>query len=293
MLGSTVLEYLQKSGLDTYGTSRNASLDNKYNLIFNAMSKESLNKIDFSNYDYVINCIGIIKPRINENDILSIQKAYKINAMFPWILSKHLESSGTKIIQIATDCVYDGQKGGYDENSKFSPIDHYGSSKLFGEVTADNVKHLRCSIIGPEKKDYLSLFEWFNRLPRKSVIQGYLNHKWNGLTTLGYAKIIKSIVHNNAFESLPAITHVIPSTIVNKYELLEIFKLHLNRDDLKVEPIEAKIGVDRTLSTVHEDINSQLWSQSDYSGVQTVENMVDEMISSLKTPRDSNSQIDI
>jgi hypothetical protein len=69
--------------------------------------------------------------------------------------------------------------------------------------------------------------------------------------------------------------------------------VHLNRDDLKVEPIEAKISVDRTLSTVHEDINSQLWAQSDYNGVQTIDNLVNEMISSLKTPRDSNSQIDI
>jgi dTDP-4-dehydrorhamnose reductase len=253
------------------------------------MSKESLTKIDFSSFDYLINCIGLIKPRIVENDILSIQTAYKINSIFPWILSNHLATSATRIIQIATDCVYDGQKGDYNENSKFSPVDNYGSSKLFGEVVADNIRHLRCSIIGPEKKDFVSLFEWFSRLPTRSVIQGYLNHKWNGVTTLGFSKIVKSIVVNNKFESLPQITHIVPSTTVNKYELLEIFKKYLKRDDITVEPTEAQLSVDRTLSTIHENINKQLWNQSDYLGVQSIDRMVSEMISSLKIPRDPNS----
>jgi dTDP-4-dehydrorhamnose reductase len=290
MLGSSVFEYLQKSGLDTYGTSRDTSLLDGNNIfIFDAMSKESLTKIDFSSFDYLINCIGLIKPRIVENDILSIQRAYKINSIFPWILSNHLTTSATRIIQIATDCVYDGQKGNYNENSKFSPVDNYGSSKLFGEVIADNIRHLRCSIIGPEKKDFVSLFEWFSRLPTRSVIQGYLNHKWNGVTTLGFSKIVKSIVVNDKFESLPQITHIVPSTTVNKYELLEIFKKYLNRDDITVEPTEAQLSVDRTLGTIHENINKQLWNQSDYLGVQSIDRMVSEMISSLKTPRDSNS----
>jgi dTDP-4-dehydrorhamnose reductase len=290
MLGSSVFEYLQKSGLDTYGTSRDTSLLDGNNIfIFDAMSKESLTKIDFSSFDYLINCIGLIKPRIVENDILSIQTAYKINSIFPWILSNHLATSATRIIQIATDCVYDGQKGDYNENSKFSPVDNYGSSKLFGEVVADNIRHLRCSIIGPEKKDFVSLFEWFSRLPTRSVIQGYLNHKWNGVTTLGFSKIVKSIVVNNKFESLPQITHIVPSTTVNKYELLEIFKKYLKRDDITVEPTEAQLSVDRTLSTIHENINKQLWNQSDYLGVQSIDRMVSEMISSLKIPRDPNS----
>ena len=43
-----------------------------------------------------------------------------------------------KVIQIATDCVFDGLKGNYTEDDKHNAIDVYGKTKSLGEVSADN-----------------------------------------------------------------------------------------------------------------------------------------------------------
>lgn len=290
MLGSVVFDFLQKSGVMVHGTLRTPVDGQAEFKSFEAMSKRMFMEIDFKKYDYIINCIGIIKPRIKEFDVNSVQAAYRINSIFPWALSTHLRSSKTKVIQIATDCVYDGKNGRYNEISKFSPIDDYGTSKMLGEVDADNIRHLRCSIIGPEKSNFLSLFEWFNHLPRNSTVQGFLNHNWNGLTTLSFAKIIKAILSENIFESMPQVIHVVPSTVVNKSELLELFKTLLNRSDINVIPRKAEIAVDRTLSTNFEGLNSLLWEKSDYSEVKSVEFLVEEMINNLKFPKDSKNQ---
>ena len=40
----------------------------------------------------------------------------------------------TKIFQIATDCVFSGKIGGYNELSNHDDLDIYGVSKSMGEV---------------------------------------------------------------------------------------------------------------------------------------------------------------
>lgn len=60
------------------------------------------------NYDYVINCIGVIKPEIKINSAESIKNTIYINSVFPKILSDTLLETKTKIFQIATDCVFFG-----------------------------------------------------------------------------------------------------------------------------------------------------------------------------------------
>ena len=43
--------------------------------------------------DYIINCIGIIKPYINENSLTSIENAIKVNSNFPHILNSYKEKN--------------------------------------------------------------------------------------------------------------------------------------------------------------------------------------------------------
>ena len=50
---------------------------------------ENLYKLT-SKYDYVINCIGIIKPQINITSAESIKNAIYINSVFPKMLSDTL-----------------------------------------------------------------------------------------------------------------------------------------------------------------------------------------------------------
>ena len=66
---------------------------------------------------------------------------------------------GARVLQIATDCVYSGAQGAYVETDLHDALDVYGKTKSLGECQEPNVYHLRCSIIGPEPKDFKFLIE--------------------------------------------------------------------------------------------------------------------------------------
>lgn len=78
-----------------------------------SVKQENINKL-INDYDYVVNCIGIIKPEINTKKPKSIKKTIYINSIFPTMLSTAISTNKTKIFQIATDCVFSGKKGKYN-----------------------------------------------------------------------------------------------------------------------------------------------------------------------------------
>jgi len=109
--------------------------------------------------DVVINCAGLIKQLAPANDPLVI---LPINAMFPHRLSELCELSGARLVQISTDCVFDGNKGGYTESDISNATDLYGKSKYIGELhSALHAITLRTSIIGHELTSQNALIEWF------------------------------------------------------------------------------------------------------------------------------------
>ena len=90
--------------------------------------KKKLKKI-LSGYDYVINCIGIIKPYILDDEPESIENALKVNSMFPHYLKKLANEN--KNFQIATDCVFDGKNGLYDEKFSHNANDFMENLKVW------------------------------------------------------------------------------------------------------------------------------------------------------------------
>ena len=226
MLGSMVNTYLKRqTSLDVTGTSRVATRE----LIgFDAykftLGKENL--LDFNKYEYILNCIGIIKPFCKDDDPEGIKNAVVINSLFPKVLSE-FAGPETKIIQIATDCVYSGKEGPYSENSLHDALDVYGKTKSLGEIRNSNFLNIRCSIIGPEKRNFVSLLEWFLNQQENATLQGFTHHKWNGVTTLQFAKLMEIIIMENHFDKLiklASVHHFLPNSTVNKYELLNIFQ---------------------------------------------------------------------
>jgi dTDP-4-dehydrorhamnose reductase len=218
--------YLKRqTSLDVTGTSRVATRE----LIgFDAykftLDKENL--LDFNKYEYILNCIGIIKPFCKDDDPEGIKNAVVINSLFPKVLSE-FAGPETKIIQIATDCVYSGKEGPYSENSLHDAQDVYGKTKSLGEIRNSNFLNIRCSIIGPEKRNFVSLLEWFLNQEENATLQGFTHHKWNGVTTLQFAKLMEIIIMENHFDKLiklASVHHFLPNNTVNKYELLNIFQ---------------------------------------------------------------------
>ncbi|MGZ6005789.1 MAG: sugar nucleotide-binding protein, partial [Candidatus Saccharimonadales bacterium] len=197
--------------------------------------------------DWVVNAIGVIKPYIHDDNAQEVERALRINGLFPHLLSKAAEKTGAKILQIATDCVYSGEKGGYIETDLHDALDVYGKTKSLGEAQFGNIYHLRCSIIGPEIKAHLSLMDWFLGQPEGAEVNGFTNHQWNGVTTLHYARVCQGIIKSNI--ELPRLQHIIPGNLITKSDLLKSFSKEFKRQDIVVNEVEAPKVIDRTLST--------------------------------------------
>lgn len=228
----------------------------------------------FGEFDWVVNCVGIIKPLIRDDNAAEVERALRVNALFPHLLAARTEGRA-RVIQIATDCVYSGSKGRYTEADAHDALDVYGKTKSLGEVYAGHVHHLRCSIIGPEMKQPKSLLEWFLGQPRGGGVNGFVNHNWNGVTTLHYARLCAGVVREDV--ALPHVQHVVPGGAVTKCEMLGEFARRYGRDDVDIRPTEAATVIDRTLGTNDERLNRRLWAAAGYDEPPTVPQMIEEL----------------
>ena len=238
--------------------------------------EDILNRICEGN-SWIVNAIGMTKPYTRDDNAGEIERAIRINAQFTYDLGHAAVAVGAQVLQIATDCVYDGVKGGYTESDPHNPIDVYGKTKSLGEALLPSVLCLRCSIIGPEPKAYAFLLEWFLRQPRNAAINGFVNHQWNGVTTLHFAKLCRAIIRDSI--SLPHLQHIIPKESISKYNLLKSFAASYDRGDLTIQPTEAKYVIDRTLKTDNETMNLKLWQAAGYHAPPSIPEMVAELAS--------------
>jgi dTDP-4-dehydrorhamnose reductase len=226
--------------------------------------------------DYVINCIGIIKPYINDTDPKQAETAFEINGAFPNRLQSWASRRGAKVIQIATDCVFSGSKGNYLETDEHDALDVYGKSKSLGEASGPSMMHLRVSIIGPEVDRNSSLLEWVRNQPKNAEISGYTDHFWNGITSLHFAKIARGIIENDIFKL--GVFHVLPRDSVSKSELVSLIAKYLGRSDIKVNPTATGANINRTLDTSNPAKNKALWLSAGYESPPSISQMVAELI---------------
>jgi len=257
MLGSMLYYYFSKQGnYQVFTTSRNNSTDR--NLTFDAESPdfESLSGfISGNGIEYILNAIGVIKPFCKDDDPEGVRRAILVNASFPHRLAQLSGRLNTRLIQIATDCVYDGSQGTYDENSPHNALDFYGRTKSLGEVRDGSMLNIRCSIVGPEAKSKVSLLEWF--LKQESEVKGFTHHNWNGITTLRFAQLIDEIIKNGMYNELVKKSHVlhfVPDYTLTKYEMLEIFRRVFEKS-VQITPVnDVGTPIDRTLATIFSDL---------------------------------------
>ena len=137
MLGKMVSIYLSSNrDFDVTITARNTNQFIEDNFSGNYLKfdvvNDNLDKVikKQDQYSYIINCIGMIKPKIDEKDNTSIQNTVLINSYFPLDLQRIALEKNIKYIQIGTDCVFSGESGEYSENSFMDANDLYGKSKI-------------------------------------------------------------------------------------------------------------------------------------------------------------------
>jgi dTDP-4-dehydrorhamnose reductase len=212
MAGSVVTKYLKSKKYNVITVARD-NADYSLN-IENINSIESFFKENSEQFDFIVNCIGLLVNDSNNN----FNRAILINSWFPHYLENVFKNTKTKIIHLSTDCVFDGVKGNYIETDSHTETNHYGRSKSLGELNNDKDITFRMSIIGPElKASGTGLMNWILTNSNKEL-QGWENALWNGITTLQLAKCIEKYIQNPTFTG---VYHLVNNNVsINKYELL-------------------------------------------------------------------------
>ena len=272
MLGHMTENVLKSEGLDVKTTARNGGQGADFE--FDAETDQIGSILEETAPRYVMNSVGIIKPHIVDTDQASVLNAIHVNSIFPHHLATEAKKVGAHVIQIATDCVYDGTKSFYHESSPHNPIDVYGKTKSLGEVPSDNVLHLRASIIGPESGRTTSLWEWVRNADPNSELNGYTNHLWNGVTTFHFAKVCTGLIARGARDS--GVRHLIPGNDITKANLVREIARANGRNDIVVNDFEAHPAIDRTLATNFPEFSEALWAGAGYLEPPTIEQMVEE-----------------
>jgi len=250
MVGHTIFRQLSlQKNLDVYATVRNMrGLDEWFapELLEKIRGGVDANNVDTAiraltsiKPDILINCIGIIKqsPAASDPALTSA-----INSIFPHSISDACRSAGVRLIQMSTDCVFDGKRGRYTEKDAPNAVDLYGRSKMLGEVESVHCLTIRKSLIGHELRGKLGLIEWF--FAQEGPVNGFTRAVFTGLPTVELARVITEYVIPN--EALMGLYHV-SSDPISKYDLL---KLVAARYKKKIEIIPYdKFQQDRSLDS--------------------------------------------
>ena len=262
MLGHKLVQILN-GNFDVYATLRGRYIDYKKFGIFKPdktfenVSADALEKIKRIitkvKPDVIINAIGIIKQLPDSKNTIEV---LLINSIFPHQLAELAGENGARLINISTDCVFDGKKGFYNETDVPNAADLYGKSKNLGEVTEGNCLTIRTSIIGRELETKHSLVEWFLQNEDK-MVKGFVNAIYTGFPTIVLAEIIGDIIENH--DDLSGLYHI-SSEPINKFDLLNLIK-DAFQIEKEIEPFQG-FEIDRSLDSTKFKLETNFKPQS-------------------------------
>ncbi len=276
MIGSGLTRGLAVEGFDVteFNRSGESVISGNSAKEFDIHNATDENLSVLSDFDYIINSTGVIRHKITADSQQDIENAIKINCLFPQQLGRLAEEYGNRVIQIGTDCVFSGTKGGYKESEIFDPIDSYGFSKALGESCITGTMTLRVSVIGEERNSSTELMNWVIDQSPSAELRGFTNHLWNGVTPLQLSKILSFMMKESI--SFEGVQHLVPQDKVSKYQLIKTIAEIFGRSDLAISEFQTDTRVDRSLDTENVARNLQLWEGAGYSLPPTIEDMIKE-----------------
>jgi dTDP-4-dehydrorhamnose reductase len=230
MLGRAVARYFRENGWDILTTSRRYTAEDSIAFVGEVVE---------SRCEAVINCVGTTPGRARD-----VGELFNTNALLPQHLAAALGRERL-FIHASSDGVFDGQRGGYEVTDQPNATDAYGLSKRLGELCAGLTRAVifRTSIVGRESGPSRGLLEWF--LSERTSVKGFDDQRWNGITTLTWAKLALSALQNPA--ELGPGTHQPASAVpVTKRGLLEAIRT-ASGHAREILACESGSPVDRTL----------------------------------------------
>jgi dTDP-4-dehydrorhamnose reductase len=187
--------------------------------------------------DFVVNCTGLKKAD-------STERLNEVNSHLPEVCARLLPPS-VRLIHASSDAVFVPSKPRRTDLDLPDAEDPYGLSKRTAEAAlkSDRCFVIRCSVIGPELATSRNLLSWF--LSERTAVAGYMNHWWNGITTLEWASLCLQMIRGANWGS-PTILQpgIWPPT--TKYDLLCLVG-KVWRHCASVRPAESCDPIYRTL----------------------------------------------
>jgi dTDP-4-dehydrorhamnose reductase len=190
------------------------------------------------NPQVVINCISLSKQLLKSADPL---KMIPIFSLLPHQLAMLCKNFGARLVQMSSDGVFSGKKGGYIESDPSDAQDIYGSTKYIGEVHQPHAITIRTSIIGHELQSKNGLVEWF--LSQEGQCVCFSRAIFSGFPAVVLAQIIRDIVIPNT--DLNGVYHIASSPI-SKCDLLRLIAKVYGKK-IKLIPND-KLKIDRSLN---------------------------------------------
>jgi dTDP-4-dehydrorhamnose reductase len=179
-------------------------------------------------YEYIVNCIGVLKADIDDQSSSSVERAVRVNALFPHEVAAVAADHGANVVHVSTDAVFSGRRPTpYLESDPPDPVDSYGMSKALGESRESHVVNVRCSVVGRDARRR-GLFEWYLGA-QGSAVAGFVDYVWTPVTTVQFADWCVGVV-DGGFERERAsgpIVHLAPNPALSKADFLEHVRAHM------------------------------------------------------------------
>jgi dTDP-4-dehydrorhamnose reductase len=174
------------------------------------------------NPDLIVNCAALTDVDWCETHQ---SETIRINAEAPGFIAQSAAQNGTPMVQISTDSVFDGRRGGYSESDSPNPLNAYAAAKLAGEdaVLSASDKHLvvRTNIFGrtPRSLPRRGLVEWIiGSLERGETVAGFIDARFSPL----WVEDLSSFLLQMASRRLQGLYHLGSEGTVTKFEFARL-----------------------------------------------------------------------
>lgn len=190
---------------------------------------DTLKKIEKISPDVILHTAAMTNVDQNEVDK---KLATAINTEGPKNVLKACKNTGSKLIFISTDFIFDGisKEGNYNEEDTPNPLNHYGKTKYYAEqaILNSEIDYIICrtAVLYGWYEQKLNFFTWIiNKLRKNEEIQVVTDQINSPTFVKNLAEILLKMIEKNA----KGIYHTAGDCALNRYEMAikcaEVFDL--------------------------------------------------------------------
>lgn len=185
----------------------------------------------------IIHCAAMANVDTCESDP---QLAARMNADLPGWIAAEADRISAQLVHISTDAVFDGQQGGYTEESPTHPLSVYAQTKLDGEQQVFAAKPdavvTRVNLFGWSASGRRSLAEFFyHNLAAGNPVKGFTDVYFCPILVNDLAGVFAEIFQRQ----LSGLYHLVSPECMTKYDFGLAIAEKFSFDSAQIEPVSV------------------------------------------------------